>query len=50
VDRDKTQGLMDEYFARYNEELIRVVKGIDLAQNDYCLECNQSIRNEFYTP
>lgn len=50
VDRDKTQSLMDEYFARYTEELERVVKGIDIDQKDYCIECNQSIRNEFYTP
>lgn len=50
TDKEKVAGLRDGYYDNYVDTLKQVAKGIRLNDNDYCLECDHIIRNQFVFP
>jgi hypothetical protein len=50
VDRKLTKELMDSLLSMYQDELKMVIDGINLNENDLCIECNSQVEYRFANP
>jgi hypothetical protein len=50
VDLNKARELRDEYMQMFQQELSDVISGIDISEQDCCIECDALIRTVEYVP